>query len=155
MTNETPQVVIHETAAGPAGGPAAPQAAQPPQPPQAPLPPTPTQAIARPKIGTETDELGRLITVKRLSAIERLNLFENAGLKLSQNQQWMGIIAIAASCVKINDEDIPKPMSPLEMKALVQRLDQEGLDAIQRVYVKVFGVKLDDEDDGSAATVKN
>ena len=130
MTDAT-QVTIHNKSGGGDDTAAAPEAA-------------PSQSVAKPKIGKTTDSLGRNLTVKRLSAIDRLNLFQAAGA-LAANERWMGLAAIAASVIEIDGDPVPKPVNVGEMKALVGRLDDEGLEAVGKVYEEVFGVRTAEE----------
>lgn len=44
-----------------------------------------------------TDVRGRELTVRCLTAIERMNLFQAAGERLASNQHWIGLAACAAS----------------------------------------------------------
>src|ERR1035437_4330455 len=107
-----------------------------------PLGDTPTQTVVKAAAltGDAVDERGRRITVKRLTAIDRMRLFSAAGSELSKNDQWIGLAALAASCIAIDGDQVPKPVSRLQIEALVDRLGDEGIAAVGEGYQKTFGV---------------
>lgn len=148
-----PRAIIHPDASQAAAPPAAAPARAPDTMAELSMP---SKDLTRPRIGTIRDAGGRLIKVKKLSAMDRLNMYEAAGPKISENRGWMGMAALACSCVSIDGDPVPKPNSILEMKALVTRLEEDGLDAIERVYSEVFGVKAEEDPSGEvAAKAKN
>lgn len=110
----------------------------------------PSRDLATPRSAVITDAANRRLIVRKLSAMDRLNMYEAAGT-MSSNEGWMGMCALACSCVDIDGEKVDKPMSPLEMKALVARLEEDGMNAIEHVYLKVFNVK----DEAAAPKIKN
>jgi len=75
------------------------------------------------------DELGRLLAVRRLTALDTLRLFKAAGSELSQNQAWLGIASLAMSVTAIDDIPIPIPINEAQIESAVSRLGEEGLDA--------------------------
>lgn len=108
---------------------------------------TPSQTIVNSAttMGEIVDAQGRRLAVRRLSALDRMRLFAAAGGELSGNQQWIGLAAIAASCVGIDGDQVPKPVSRLQVEALVERLGDDGLNAIAEVYQKTFGVGVEED----------
>ena len=66
---------------------------------------TPTTSIMATASATETvtDDDGRRLTVRRLTALDRLRLFKAAGPILAQNQPWLGMALIASSVNAIDD----------------------------------------------------
>jgi|GEM_PF-1318410 hypothetical protein len=75
------------------------------------------------------DELGRLLTVRRLTALDTLRLFKAAGPELAQNQAWLGIASLALSVIAVDDIPIPLPVNETQIESIVSRLGEEGLDA--------------------------
>jgi hypothetical protein len=65
------------------------------------------------------DALGRQLSVRRLSALDRLRLFKAVGPELAQNAPYLGMAMLAASVTAIEGQ----------LEALVQRLGDEGLSA--------------------------
>ena len=74
---------------------------------------------------------------------------------MSGNDGWMGMAAVAISCIAIDDDPVLKPMSASEIKAIVARVEQDGLDAIQHVYNSVWGIGTQADETEDEATVRN
>lgn len=96
--------------------------------------PAPAPAVAAPsvtvidaKTARVVDELGRVLTVKRLSAIEKMKLFKALGETTSD--RYTGFAVLAVSVRDIDGSPVAFPTSTLTIEALVQRLDDEGLAA--------------------------
>lgn len=108
---------------------------------------TPSQAIvsAANKTATVTDSRGRVLAVKKISPLDRMRLFKVAGSELSSNTQWMGMAALASSVTSIDGELVAKPGKISEIEALVSLLDDDGLEAVGKAYVEMFGVVVEDE----------
>jgi hypothetical protein len=77
-----------------------------------------------------TDAQGRRLTLRRLSALDKLRLFKAAGPQLAQNPPWLGTALLAASVTAIDDIPIPAPTSEAQIEAIVQRLGDEGINAV-------------------------
>jgi hypothetical protein len=92
----------------------------------------PSASIVAGAATTETviDEVGRRLTIRRLTALDRLRLFKAAGPLLSQNQPWLGMAMIACSVSAIDDVPTPPPSNELQIEAMVARLGDEGIVAI-------------------------
>eukprot|EP01037_Dinobryon_pediforme_P012169 gene12169-12257_t len=81
------------------------------------------------KTASITDEKGRLITVKRLSTLERMRLFRVIGGDASENRQYMGYAALATSVTSIDGMSAPFPTSLIQLEAKVSQLGDEGFEA--------------------------
>ena len=80
---------------------------------------------------TETsDALGRRLTLRRLTALDKLRLFKAAGPQLAQNPPWLGTALLAASVTAIDDIPVPPPVSEGQIESIVQRLGDEGINAV-------------------------
>lgn len=100
---------------------------------------TPTVEVvkAKPsKIATTTDERGRLLEVKFLSPLDRMRLAKILG-KDSTNEIYMGYAALAFSVTKIDGEDVSSN-TVREIEFLVDRLSDEGLEAVGKVFSTHF-----------------
>lgn len=76
------------------------------------------------------DALGRRLSLRRPTALDKLRLFKAAGPVLAHNQPWLGI-ALWASCVTaIDDIPVPPPGNEAQIETLVARLGDEGLAAV-------------------------
>jgi hypothetical protein len=93
---------------------------------------TPTQALlaaASPPLHA-TDAQGRVISLKRLGALDKLRLFEAAGADLARNDRWLGMAVLACSVTAIDAVPYPHPASKPAIEAMVQRLGDHGIAAI-------------------------
>lgn len=76
------------------------------------------------------DSEGRHITLRRMTALDKLRLFKTAGPVLAQNQPWLGMAMLACSVASIDDVPVPVPVSEQQVEALVSRLGDAGIAAI-------------------------
>ena len=79
---------------------------------------------------TLTASDGRRLTLRRLTALDKLRLFKAAGPALSQNQPWLGMAMLASSVTAIDDVPIPPPTNEPQIEALVGRLGDAGIAAV-------------------------
>lgn len=90
---------------------------------------TPSDAITRPVLTEVTDGQGRRLTLRRLTALDRLRLFKAAGPTLAQNDRWLGMAILAVSVAAIDDIPVPMPVNEHQIETLVHRLGDEGIAA--------------------------
>lgn len=130
--------------------------------PAAPLPPaapeTPTQAIVKAASAVSgphacEDAQGRRIVWKKLGALDNMRLAEIVGPGNIANAQYMLYANTAFSVQEIGGERLTKPMSKLQLEALVQRLGDEGIDALW-TSAREHGPKFDDEGEGADMDAK-
>lgn len=76
------------------------------------------------------DAVGRELALRRLSALDKLRLFEAAGPELSRNDRWLGMAVLACSVTAIDDVPWPMPASKQGVEAMVQRLGDAGIAAV-------------------------
>jgi hypothetical protein len=81
------------------------------------------------------DSKGRTIKVKRLSSLDRMRLYTVAGAENAENSRYMGYAFLAASVTAIDDMDYAPPTGILQIEALVDKLDEPGMDAIARAVL--------------------
>jgi hypothetical protein len=79
---------------------------------------------------TVTDGQGRRLTLRRMTALDRLRLFKAAGPVLAQNDRWLGMAMLAVSVTAIDDVPVPQPASEQQIEALVVRLGDAGIAAV-------------------------
>jgi hypothetical protein len=93
---------------------------------------TPSASIMAASAMTETvlDGEGRQLTIRRLTALDRLRLFKAAGPLLAQNQPWLGMALIASSVLAIDDVPVPPPSNEVQIEAMIARLGDAGVAAI-------------------------
>jgi hypothetical protein len=76
------------------------------------------------------DELGRILMVRRLTALDRLRLFKALGAALAENPPYLGMAVIAASVTEIDGVPVPPPVTEFQVEGLVQRLGDAGMEAV-------------------------
>lgn len=82
------------------------------------------------EVSSVVDGLGRRLTLRRLTALDKLRLFKAAGSELSLNQPWLAMAILASSATSIDDIPIPAPSNETQIEALVSRLGDSGIEAI-------------------------
>jgi hypothetical protein len=106
-------------------------------------PALPSSEIIKKKISrtaTVSDELGRVIVIKYLGPLDRMRLVKLVGQD-AKNEIYMGYAVLASAVSKIDDDDVS--VSTLrEIEFLVERLGDEGLNAVGEGYQKNFGALL-------------
>jgi hypothetical protein len=85
-----------------------------------------------------TDALGRKITIRKLSLLDNLRLMEGMGPALAGNRPYMAHVEYLASVVSIDGSAEPIMTTKIQVEALAQRLDNDGLDAVVEGYNKNF-----------------
>lgn len=92
-----------------------------------------------------TDDRGRDLVVRKLTARKRMQIFAAIGPELSQNQSYWGMAMLAATVVSIDGDRVQMPSSRREIEALVERLGDEGLAAAGKGVSKMMGIELDEK----------
>jgi hypothetical protein len=117
---------------------------------------TPSQAIIRAGNAEHfaTDALGRRIGVRKLKALERIRMLEVIGKGNSDNLAYLAEVAPAFMVTSIDDEPVAKPTSKIQLEALIQRLDDEGLAAVLELAQEHFMPKESTAED-EAEALKN
>lgn len=77
-----------------------------------------------------TDRDGRVLTLRRMGALDRLRLFKAIGPVLAQNPPYLGMAMLASSVVAIDDVPVPSPCSETQVEALIARLGDVGIGAV-------------------------
>lgn len=120
---------------------------------------TPSASILATAAATQTivDDEGRHLTIRRLTALDRLRLFKAAGPLLSQNQPWLGMALIASSVAAIDDIPVPPPVNESQIEAMVGRLGDAGIAAIAQALQETMQLGADDVVDnaGNSAGTPN
>jgi hypothetical protein len=98
------------------------------------------QAAAQKAAGvTVQDRAGRTIAIKRPGPVERMRLFKAIGGEASTNAAYVNMALLAITVVSIDGEVVARPTSVLQVEALVQRLGDDGLEAIITGIAEHFG----------------
>jgi hypothetical protein len=96
---------------------------------------------------TKTDAKGRQIEVRKLKPIEQLWMLELVGSENANNKPYLGYATLAYSVCKIDGQDVPRIRTKVALEAMVQRLDQEGLDAVGEAFKDLFPAETAQADD--------
>lgn len=76
------------------------------------------------------DAAGRRLSLRRLTALDKLRLFKAAGPMLAQNTPWLGMAILACSVAAIDGVPVPPPGNEAQIEALVQLLGDGGIAAV-------------------------
>lgn len=79
---------------------------------------------------TVTDLLGRRLTLRRMTSLDKLRLFKAAGPALAHNQPWLGMAMLACSVAEIDNVPIPSAANEQQIEGLVARLGDCGIAAV-------------------------
>lgn len=116
---------------------------------------TPTQAFVKAanQGTTASDALGRLIGIRKLLALDRLRMFEVVGAENAKNEPYLGYAALAFHVCSIDGNAVARPSSKRDLEALIQRLGDEGMEAVSSMVQELFVPK--DENAGDTDAIKN
>lgn len=76
-----------------------------------------------------TDTLGRFIECRHPTALDRFRLFRAIG-PMGANPQYLGMAMLAVCATAIDGVPLPFPTSETTLDAAINRLGNEGMDAI-------------------------
>ncbi len=93
---------------------------------------TPTNQIVSGSYRTTEirDALGRMLTVRRINALDRLRLLKAAGPELSQNDAWLNMAALALSVIEIDRVPRAMPVNERQIENALSELGDHGLEAV-------------------------
>lgn len=100
-----------------------------------------------------TDAKGRALGVRKMPLLDRMRMFEAIGPENSKNEAYVGYAALACSVVSIDDEAVARPANKLQLEAVVQRLGDEGIEAVAGHFAAEVQETLDAE--AEKAAIKN
>lgn len=116
---------------------------------------TPSEAIVQEANQTYEvkDARGRVITLKRAGILAQYRLVAALG-DLAQNQTYMAMCFPLLCVAAIDGEPVMPPRTHTEIEALIQRLDDAGVAAIQEGIEAHFGDAPQSEDEVKAELKK-
>ena len=76
------------------------------------------------------DSMGRTLTMRRISALDRLRLLKAAGPDLSQNDAWLNMAGLALSVVELDGIPRAMPINERQIEAAISELGDSGLQAV-------------------------
>jgi hypothetical protein len=92
-----------------------------------------------------TDAKGRAITLKKPGVLSQFRLIEALG-DTAKNQVYTSMVLPIIFVTDIDGDPIPQPQSKREIEALIQRLDDEGIEAVSNGVMANFGASTVDAD---------
>lgn len=98
-----------------------------------------------------TDERGRKITLKKPGVLAQFRLIEALGGEAAANQTYVNMVLPLLYVAQIDENVIHQPTSKLQVEALIQNLDEEGISAVHRNVFEKFGKR---DLDAEKATIK-
>lgn len=101
---------------------------------------TPTQVVVADanRIEYVTDARGHRLGVKRVNASLRRKVLKALSAESGEKGQLFVMAATACCCVSIDGVDVPFPATELQIDALIDRLEQEGLEAVATTIALKF-----------------
>ncbi|KVQ85573.1 hypothetical protein WK07_04585 [Burkholderia multivorans] len=93
---------------------------------------TPSQAVMR-QTGQEitiTDARGRTIALRKPGVLAQYAIIEAVGGESAKNEVYMGMVLPLIYVASIDGEAVSTPNTKLEVKALIKRLDEDGIEAV-------------------------
>lgn len=94
---------------------------------------------------TVTDSTGRAIKIKKPGVLAQFRLVEALG-EAAKNQVYTGMVLPLIYVTAIGDLPIFQPTSKMQIEALIQQLDEHGVDAVMQGVEKHFGATDPDAD---------
>ena len=97
------------------------------------------------------DSTGRIITLRKPGVLAQYRLVEMLG-ETAKNQVYMGMVLPLLYVSAINDDKLPALSTKREVEALIQRLDEAGIEAIMKGVQEHFGAP---DPEADKAALKN
>jgi hypothetical protein len=108
---------------------------------------TPTEQVLAKALETVSvpDSRGRMITLRKPGILAQYRLVEVAGDSAS-NETYMRMILPLIYVTEIDGDPITQPVNKKQLEALIQRLDEHGIEAVNIGAVKNWGAPNPDAD---------
>jgi hypothetical protein len=112
---------------------------------------TPSQELARATNAevSVTDAKGRAITLKKPGVLAQYNMILMLGAEAAANQVYVNMVLPVMFVTAIDGDPVSRVTKRTELDALIQRLDDEGIEAVMSGVTENFG-KPNSEKDAQA-----
>jgi hypothetical protein len=94
----------------------------------------PREKLSATEFVRTNDGNGRDLVVRKLTALDRLRIFKAVGPTLADNPPYLGMAILAYSVCEIDGVPVPPPATEPQLEALVQRLGDNGMNAIADAF---------------------
>lgn len=110
--------------------------------------PTPTQRVLQDanRIVYGTDVTGRRLGVIRISASLRRRVLKAMTAENGEKSGLVVMATLACACVEIDHKPVLFPRTELQIDALIDRLEQEGINAVGEIIAREWPVSADEDD---------
>lgn len=99
-----------------------------------------------------TDSAGRTITLRKPAVLAQFRLIELVGPETAKNQVYMGMVLPIVFVTAIDGDPVFFPKSKAQLEALIQRLDEHGIEALMQAMREHFGAS---DPEADKAAIKN
>lgn len=108
---------------------------------------TPAQEAVRQAAAEATvkDAQGRVLTLKRPSVLAQFQLVKMVGGAAAENQVYMAMILPLLYLAAIDGEAVRPPATQMQLDALIQRLDEDGITALADGVREHYAVASEEE----------
>ncbi|AJX62514.1 hypothetical protein AQ938_06995 [Burkholderia pseudomallei] len=109
---------------------------------------TPTQAVMR-QTGQEVtieDSRGRKIALRKPGVLAQYAIIDAVGGESAKNPVYMSMVLPLIYVASIDGEAVSTPNTKLEVKALIKRLDEDGIEAVISAVSEKFAAPDPDAD---------
>lgn len=108
---------------------------------------TPSQQVVRAANAEHTvhDSTGRAITLKKPGVLAQFKMIEMLGPAAASNGVFVNMVLPVTFVVAIDGDSVSRCSTRNELDALIQRLDEHGIQAVMEGVPKHFGAQLDPE----------
>ncbi|MCK4121069.1 hypothetical protein HFK83_01545 [Ralstonia pseudosolanacearum] len=94
---------------------------------------------------TVTDARGRSLTLKRPNLLAQFRLVEAIG-NSATNAAYMNMIRPLLFVTSIDGDFVPPPQAKMHVEALIQRLGEEGYEAVAAALLAEMGTTTEEEE---------
>ncbi len=115
---------------------------------------TPTEQVIA-KANAEawvTDATGRVIKLKKPGVLAQYRLVEVVGADAARNDVYMSMVLPLIFVSEIDGKPLQQPRTKIEVDALIQRLDEDGIAAVMKCVQDNFG---NSDPEADKAALKN
>ena len=100
------------------------------------------------------DAQGRMLTLRKLNALDQVRMLRAIGAEQSQNQPYVHLVECAFMVSDIDGAPVPAPTNERQIDALIGRLGDDGIAAVMVERIKDVRATMDAADAAQDGEVK-